>query len=64
MNVHDAVEMLAQVQGDLALAVRGIEVDQDELADAMDEYPSDSAEAVVMRLLVRQPPAVTPPPEE
>ena len=64
MQVYDAVEMLTEVRGDLALAARGIEVDQDELADALDENPADSAEAVVLRLLIRQPQAVMPPPEE
>lgn len=64
MIVYDAVEMLMEVRGDLVLAARGIEVDQDELAAAIAENPVDSAEAVVMRLLVRQPTAVPPPPEE
>lgn len=61
MRVYDAVEMLVAVQGDLVLAARGIEVDQNELADAIAENPVDSAEAVVMRLLVKAP---APPPEE
>lgn len=65
MKVADAVKMLTAVQGDLALAARGIDVDQKELAAAMAKASADSADAVVMRLLVK--PTVTPPappPEE
>ena len=53
MKVADAVKMLTAVSGDLSLAARGLVVDQKELAAAMAKAPADSAEAVVMRLLVR-----------
>lgn len=69
MKVADAVKMLTAVSGDLSLAARGIDVDQKELAAAMAKASADSAETVVMRLLVKpaapQPaPQSEPPPEE
>lgn len=64
MKVSDAVKMLVQVQGDLALAARGIEVDQKELAAALAKANADSAEAVVMRMLAKAPQAAPPPPPE
>lgn len=64
MKVADAVKTLIAVEGDLALAARGIQVDQKELAAAMAKVQADSAEAVVMRLLVRAQPPAPPPAEE
>lgn len=60
MKVADAVKMLTAVKGDLALAARGIEVDQTELTAAIAKAPADSADAVVMKLLIRD----VPPKEE
>lgn len=64
MKVADAVKMLTAVEGDLALAARGIEVDQAELKAALAKATADSAEAVVMRLLLKPDAPVEPPPEE
>lgn len=61
MKVLDAVQMLLAVQGDLALAARGVEVDQKELASALKKADADSAEAVAMRYLVK-PEAAAPAP--
>ncbi len=60
MKVADAVKMLTAVKGDLALAARGIEVDQTELTAALAKALADSADAVVMKLLARD----VPPKEE
>lgn len=49
----DAVQLLTTFQGDLALAARGMEVDQKELASALKKADADSAEAVAMRYLVK-----------
>lgn len=49
----DAVQLLTTFQGDLALASRGMEVDQKELAAALKKADADSAEAVAMRYLVK-----------
>lgn len=54
MDLEEAVKMLVLCQGDLALAARGIEVDQDELAETILAVDPDTAEAVVMRYLVKQ----------
>lgn len=54
MSLNDIVEMLVACQGDLALAARGIEVDQDELTEALAIADADSAEAVAMRYLIKQ----------
>lgn len=54
MDLDDAIKMLVLCRGDIALAARGIEVDQDELAEAMTAVDADSAEAVAMRYLVKQ----------
>jgi len=62
VKVADAVKMLTAVEGDLALAARGIEVDQKELAAALAKANADSAEALVMRMLVKAPQAAEPPP--
>lgn len=53
MKIADAVKFLTAVRGDLALAARGVDVDQKELAAAIAKAPADSADAVVMRMLVR-----------
>lgn len=63
LKVADAVKMLTAVQGDLALAARGIEVDQKELSAALAKASADSAEAVVMQLLVRPTKMVAAPPD-
>jgi hypothetical protein len=62
MSVFDAVQLLLAVQGDLALAARGMEVDQAELTTAMQEADADSAEAVAMRYLVKPQVEVVPKP--
>lgn len=54
MDLDDAIKMLVLCQGDLALAARGIDVDQDALAETMAVVDADTAEAVVMRYLVKQ----------
>lgn len=62
----DAVQLLTTIQGDLALAARGMEVDQKELASALKKADADSAEAVAMRYLVKPQiaaPAPAPAPE-
>lgn len=61
MKVFDAIQMLLAVQGDLALAARGVEVDQKELASALKKADVDSAEAVAMQYLVK-PQAAAPAP--
>ena len=58
----DAVQLLTTFQGDLALAARGMEVDQKELASALKKADADSAEAVAMRYLVK-PQVAAPAPE-
>lgn len=58
----DAVQLLTTFQGDLALAARGMEVDQTELASAMQDADADSAEAVAMSYLVK-PQAAAPAPD-
>jgi hypothetical protein len=64
VKLADAVKMLTAVEGDLALAARGIEVDQKELAAALAKANADSAEAVVMRMLVKAAQPEPAPPEE
>jgi len=53
ISVKDAVEILVNSYQDLSLVARGLEVDQDELAEAEAEVEPDTAEAVVMKLLKR-----------
>jgi hypothetical protein len=63
-GVFEAVQLLMAVQGDLALAARGMEVDQAELAEAIADADADSAEAVAMRYLVKpQAAALVPDPD-
>lgn len=62
MKVADAVKMLMAVKGDLALAARGMEVNQSELKAALAKATADSAEAVVMRLLLKPDAPVAPEP--
>jgi hypothetical protein len=62
LAIFDAIQLLTTFQGDLALASRGMEVDQAELATAMQDADVDSAEAVAMRYLVK-PQAAAPAPD-
>lgn len=64
MKVADAVKLLTSVYGDLSVAARGIEVDQKELSAALAKAAPDSAEAVVLPLLVKPTPQEDPPVEE
>ena len=51
--LEEAVDILCNTYQDLVLVARGLEVDQDELAEAMMGVEPDSAEAVAMNLLKR-----------
>jgi len=62
LAIFDAIQLLTTFQGDLALASRGMEVDQADLATAMQDADADSAEAVAMRYLVK-PQAAAPAPD-
>lgn len=63
MKVADAVKLLTSVYGDLSVAARGIEVDQKELSAALAKVEPDSAEAVVLPLLVKPATQEDPPAE-
>lgn len=60
-GVLEAVQLLVAVTGDLALAARGLEVDQAKLASAIADADADSAEAVAMRYLVKPQAAASAP---
>jgi hypothetical protein len=53
ISVAEAVDILCTTYQDLVLVARGLEVDQDELAEALEGVEPDSAEAVAMNLLKR-----------
>lgn len=53
ITVAEAVDILCNTYQDLFLVARGLEVDQEELAEAMEAVEPDTAEEVAMKLLKR-----------
>ena len=53
ISVDEAVDILCATYGDLVLAARGLEVDQDDLALALDEVEKDTAREIALNLLKR-----------
>lgn len=64
MKIADAVKLLTSTYGDLAVMARGIQVDQAELSAALAKAAPDSADAVVLRLLVKPTPIIEAPTKE
>lgn len=50
-DLDSVVESLVAVNGDLKLACRGLALDPEDVADALDATDPDTAEGVVLKLL-------------
>lgn len=53
MELQDALDELTSTYKDLDLVARGLQVDGQEVADALAEAEPDSAEAVALKVLAK-----------
>jgi NACalpha-BTF3-like transcription factor len=53
MELQDALDELTSTYKDLDLVARGLQVDGQEVADALEDAEPDSAEAVALKILAK-----------